>query len=539
MARVLLINPSYFGTYGNAKVGLINPVLPILGLATIAATTRKNGHKVEIFDLSGLQYNYEVILLKIKSFKPDVVGITATTPLMNQLRDISVLIKNLNSNIIVVAGGAHPSALPYETLMESMCDAVTVGESDYTFPEICNGIKLRNIKGIYYRDKNGNIFQNELRPLIHNLDELPMPAFDLYDVKSYNSVPKLLARRTPVTMVEFSRGCVFKCDFCASKITMAQGYRKKSPKRCAEEIKYIYNLGFKEFHLADDIFTSDQNWASEVCNEISNLNLDIIWTATNGIRVESANIELFNTMKRAGCYRVAFGFESGNDEVLKKFGKGGKASLKQGEEAVRLARKAGIDTVGFFMLGLSPDTESTMNDTIEFARNLSLDMLKFGITIAFPGTTMFNEGVKNKWIKSYNWDDYFIYTSKPLFFHPTLTNKQINTAVERGYKRAVLYNPRFWLQRFLHGIKTGEFFWDIYYFFKFIFLSATTSPKPAIYFSEEDWPKYDFNSNLPRPSFYQKVGAKNTHSIQVLESWLTNKDNKFQKKEEKHLEVIS
>ena len=143
-------------------------------------------------------------------------------------------------------------------------------------------------------------------------------------------------------------------------------------------------LGWREFMLADDIFTSDHSWAVRVCNAISESGADVAWSCTNGIRVESADEELFNAMRKAGCYRVSFGFESGNDEILKSFGKGGKATVEQGKVAVRKARAAGIDTNGFFLLGLSPDTEESMLDTIEFARALELDMLKFGITIAFP-----------------------------------------------------------------------------------------------------------------------------------------------------------
>lgn len=94
-------------------------------------------------------------------------------------------------------------------------------------------------------------------------------------------------------MAEFSRGCVFKCDFCASKITMALGYRKKSPERCAAEVKRMYELGFREFMLADDIFTSDQRWAVKVCEAIAATRVDMAWSCTNGIRVESADDELF------------------------------------------------------------------------------------------------------------------------------------------------------------------------------------------------------------------------------------------------------
>ena len=131
--KVLLVNPSYSPSYGGSKVGIVNPIAPTLGLATIAATAEQRGHKVEILDMSWRPYNFEEIRDRILQSKPDIVGITATTPLMNQLRDISVLAKDISEKIIVVAGGPHPSALPEETLRESMLDAVFIGEADFSF----------------------------------------------------------------------------------------------------------------------------------------------------------------------------------------------------------------------------------------------------------------------------------------------------------------------------------------------------------------------------------------------------------------------
>ncbi len=299
----------------------------------------------------------------MREVKPDIVGITATTPLMNQLRDISVLIKDLAADIgvdiLVAGGGPHPASLPIETLKESRCDVVFIGEADYSFAEVCDGLDFASIKGIYYW-QGDEVVSTGPRPPIENLDDLPMPAWELYDVGDYSKISRLIARRSPVTMAEFSRGCVFKCDFCASKMTMALGYRKKSPERCAREVKWMYELGFREFLLADDIFTSDNKWAIAVCEAISATGIDMAWSCTNGIRVESANDDLFRSLRRAGCYRVSFGFETGSDKVLKLFGKGGRATIEKGRDAVKMARAAGIDTGGYFMLGLSPDTEKTM-----------------------------------------------------------------------------------------------------------------------------------------------------------------------------------
>ena len=492
MARVLLINPSYQGSYGGSKASIINPIHPTLGLATIAGVAKKLGHTVKIFDMSFRAYNYSLVEDVIRSFKPDVVGITATTPLVNQMRDISVLVKDISQDILVIGGGPHVTAMPVEALAESLLDAVCVGEADYSFGEICDGRRLKEILGLYYRDGDTVVFSGE-RPLIEDLDQLPFPALDLYDKAIYQRhMSHLLVRNPPATMLEFSRGCVFKCDFCASKITMGFGYRKKSPERCAAEVKYIHSLGFREFMLADDIFTSDQRWASKVCDSISRTRVPISWSCTNGIRVESADDKLFSRMKKAGCYRVSFGFESGDDEVLKKFGKGGKASINAGIEAVQLARSAGIDTNGYFLLGLSPDTEKSMQKTISYARQLPLDMMKFGIAIAFPGTLIFDFYRKKNMIKSFNWDDYHIYTQDPPFSHTALSYPLILEYIDVAYQRAIIRNPPYILRRMARGIRTGEFFWDAFYFLKFLAMPSTNQATTVEYYAQDRWPQYEY-----------------------------------------------
>ena len=511
MGNVLLINPSYQPSYGGARGGIVNPIHPTLGLATIAASARERGHKVDILDLSWRPYDIDLVRATVLDKKPDVVGITATTPLMNQLRDMSVLVKDISRDILVVGGGAHPSALPEETLRETQLDVVFVAEADFSFPAICDGADPATVKGVWHRRDGKPCCSGAIAP-IADLDSLPMPAWDLYPLEDYKQISRLLCKRPPITMAEFSRGCVFQCDFCASKITMARGYRKKSPERCAEEVRLMHRLGFREFMLADDIFTSDKDWAMEVCEAIIRTGVDMAWTCSNGIRVESADDELFRLMRRAGCYRVSFGFESGNDKVLKQFGKSGKATIELGKTAVARARKAGIEVTGFFMLGLSPDTEETMRDTIAFARTLPVDMMKFGITIAFPGTSMFADYVRNGLIRSFDWDEYFIYTTKPLFAHKTLTYETIQDYVKLAHRRAIFQNPSFWARRIKRGIRTGEFFWDVYYALQYLSRPTVSQALATRYYAPERWPRYDFFKAKPTIAAHQVVRHEKPHA---------------------------
>ncbi|MBT5026833.1 MAG: radical SAM protein [Nitrospinaceae bacterium] len=504
MAKILLINPSYQAAYGNSKASIVNPFFPTLGLATIAAVAKQAGHQIEILDLCWRSYDYNLIKAKIIEMQPDIVGITATTPGMNQLRDISCIVKNISSKILVVGGGAHPSALPKESLLESKMDVVCVGEADYSFTEICNGKKFSTIKGLCYRSEE-EVLYTDPRPPIENLNDLPMPAWEIYDPADYKKISKLIAKHPPVATVEFSRGCVFTCDFCASKVTMALGYRKKSPERCADEVKFLSSLGFKEFWLADDIFTSDQKWAGEVSEAISNTDVDMHWTCNNGIRVESADDSLFKKMKKAGCYQVSFGFESGNDEVLKGFGKGGKATIEQGRTAVKKARSAGLQTNAYFMLGLSCDDESTMLDTVEYARTLPVDLLKFGLAIAFPGTEMFDNYARKNLVKSFNWDKYVVYSDEHLFVHEKLDYDYIQRFMKYAYKRAVTLNLKFTTRRFYNALKNGDFLSDLYHGFLFVVMPSVSTKNTSIYAAQEQWPNHDFMKKAPSESKYQSV----------------------------------
>jgi len=284
---------------------------------------------------------------------------------------------------------------------------------------------------------------------------------------------------------------------------MALGYRKKSPERCAEEVKYLSSLGFREFWLADDIFTSDQKWAGEVSDAISRTKVNMHWTCNNGIRVESADEDLFNKMSKAGCYRVSFGFESGNDEVLKGFGKGGKATVEQGRIAVKKARAAGLQTNAYLMLGLSCDDENTMLDTIEFARTLPVDLLKFGLAIAFPGTEMFDNYVKKGLVKSYDWDKYVVYSDEQLFVHENLSYDTLQYYMKYAYKRAVTLNPGFTIRRFLNALKNGNFLSDVYHGFLFVVMPSVSTKNTSVYATQGQWPQYDFLKNSPQKSTYQ------------------------------------
>lgn len=502
MGHALLINPSSYRTYGTAEGGIAFPVYPVLGLASIAGAVRDRGHTVEILDLSYRRYDPELIRAAIRRNRPDVVGITATTPLMNQLRDISFVVDEIDPSILTIGGGAHPSALPETTLRESALDAVARGETDFVVADLLDGTDLGDIAGLHWRG-DGGIVANGPAGLLDDLDRLPLPAFEQYPMEAAWTSSKLLARHLPVTSIEFSRGCIYSCDFCASKNTLGRGYRKKSPERCSEELARLAALGFREAVLHDDIFTTDGDWAAAVCEEIIRRRIDIAWTASNGIRVDAVDRELFAVMKRAGCYRVYFGFETGNADVLRAFGKGGRATLERGEEAVRMARDEDLDPSGFFLVGLMADTEESMQDTIDYARRLPLDNLKCGICIPYPGTPMFTELHAQGRIKTMDWDEYTVYNrAVDIFDHPTLDWPTITDAFDRFYRDVYVRNPRYAVRRLRSLVRSGELLPYLWYTVKFLRLirGKRRAVEPERYAHADRWRELDTDLDAPLES---------------------------------------
>lgn len=190
--RVLLINPPQHKFYANTEIkgGVIYS--PSLTLAALAAPLVNTGHEVKILDLN---FNPQELKYAVKEFSPDFVGITFTTPLFGEAKKIARLIKSINDKIIVIGGGAHVTALPKETLEDSDLDIGVIGEGDFILPRLINGEHLEDIRGIGYKVNGGSMI-NPRAPYIKHLDNLPFPAYGLFNLKKYETTP-LLTRRNP------------------------------------------------------------------------------------------------------------------------------------------------------------------------------------------------------------------------------------------------------------------------------------------------------------------------------------------------------
>ena len=291
---------------------------------------------------------------------------------------------------------------------------------------------------------------------------MPYPAWHLFDISKYKN-SRLSSRKNPVGLIETSRGCAAQCNFC-NKLTFGSRLRTKNPKRVVDEMEYMLRCGFKEIHIADDSFTQDIVRAKEVCREILRRGLKFPWALINGIRVNMVDSEFLSLARKAGCWLVGFGIETGDQEVLNRINK--KITIEQIENAVRLTKKAGLDTFGFFIFALAGETEESMKRTIALAKRLPLDIAKVDICVPYPGTPYYQELEAEGRIKSYDWSKYICHqTESPLFDHPNLAWAKIEYYYKKLFREFYL-RPSYFLRRFAKSLKRNDLFYDIQYFMK-------------------------------------------------------------------------
>lgn len=428
--KVLLINPNYRKVYRYVAEEATMIEAP-LGLAYIASVLRKNNFDVRILDAAALNLSDMQIKRAVDKCNPGIVGITAATNTITLAYDIANSIKT-NKRLIVV-GGPHTSILPEQTLKEcKSIDIAVRGEGEYAMLEIAQKKPLKKIRGISYR-KGNRIIKNKDRDFIKNLDELPFPARDLLPLDKYYSVG---IRRYPFATMITSRGCPYNCNFCVNYTVLGKGFRARSVENVMQEIDYLVKKHHvREIDINDDNFSVDMTRAERICDELIKRKHDLIWKMGNGIRADRLNENLVRKMKKAGCYLIAFGIESGNPKILKDINKG--ESLEQITTAIKWCKKYRILTEGFFIIGNLGDNEKTMQDTINFAKKLDLDIAQFQVFIPLPGSSY--EGIirKEGRIFAKSWKEYNAF-GRPIFEHKDLSPELMERMQKKAWKEYYL-----------------------------------------------------------------------------------------------------
>jgi len=451
MSDILLINPKF----ENANSFWIP-----LGLAYIASYLEKNSFDVKVIDANVLQIDDEKVADLIEK-KPDIVGISAMTSVIYSAWEIAKSIKQKFPETLIVLGGPHPTILPEESLKNGFIDIVVVGEGEETMNEIAASfrdktLKLNEIKGIAYKTNSGKIEFTEARPLIENLDKLPFPARHLFPaLKKY--VPEA-CKKMPMATVLTSRGCPYRCTFCYAGI-FGKKFRSRSPENIVAEIEHLKkDFGIKEFHICDDNFFLDGKRVLRFCELLKERKINLPWACVGGLRVNlvEKSPELLELMAKTGCYRTAIGIESGNQQILNNIQKD--ITLEQVRKAVKILNKAKILVCGLFMIGNYGENEKTVDDTIKFAKSLSIDYAEFMTATPYPGTKLYDQVLEKGHLLIKDWGEFNLWTGA-VFEWDNLTKKQIDRLYRKAYLK-YYFNPEFFLKS-IANFKPNS--WKIYY----------------------------------------------------------------------------
>lgn len=397
--EVLLINPFL-------TVAVDDPadISPPLGLAYLAAYIEKRGVKVALLDVAaeGIEQKKKInqkvryglsnqaIIKRIKNYSPQIVGIGCQSTLHAvEAQETACLVKKANPEILVVMGGAHPSVMFAELLQDKNIDLVIKGEGELTFWEIVRRFKQKkSLKKILGTNNNPP------RPRIKNLDVLPFPARHLLDMEVYFHQARQKTNynfgRRVMTMVT-SRGCPGECVYCSVRTIWGRVWRGRSAKNVVDEMaELIMVYGADEIHFLDDSIGVNQKRLTAICREIIRRKLKIKWTTPNGIAIWLLNKKLLKLMKQAGCYRLTFGLESGNPDILHDY-IGKHYDFDQARELISFAAQIGLWTIGTFIIGFPNETRAQIEETINFAMAADLDFAVFYLANPFPGTAMYND----------------------------------------------------------------------------------------------------------------------------------------------------
>lgn len=493
--KVLFITqPCMFRGYTGTRINAATQVYPIQAFLWLSGWLKRLGLKTIVFDMgvrdAQMAICWKELVRYLLAEKPKYIGMTVTTPLYYESKLIGMVAKQvLGPDVVIVHGGVHASALFQESLTDSMCDVVVIGEGEITFGEVCQGKPLKEIQGIAYREDgdrqmlldadqiigrlekgeeayfiqkdavasmNPVVKQTAPRPFmsVSDLDNVPFQDLDLYDIRRYRN-PKIIAKSHPLIQFETSRGCPFRCNFCSAE----NEYRPMSPDRVIEELKYYHRYGIKEVRFNDDQFLVDVNRGMVIAEKILEAGLRFDINFGNGVRADRCTKEFLKLFKRAGLYQLGAGFESGDEAALASINK--KLAIDKSVAVMRLIREMGVEVVGFFMIGTPGDTIASMQRTIDFAKQLMPDFAKVTICIPFPDTALYAEYEKKGLIKKpQRWDHYNIHKAAGVYTHPNpeLTADVLYEWYLKFYSE-YYKNPRYIARQLVKSISNGSILW--------------------------------------------------------------------------------
>lgn len=382
MTSVLLIYPFFRRRLDRSRFRF-----PPLGIAYVAASLGEAGHSVQVLDCTFLSRREAVS--QALAARADVVGIYCMATMQE---DCLGFARALRSRCrLLVAGGPLPTCEPEAFLQDF--DAVVRGEGEQTVLEILAaheaGADVSSVPGVVCRRKKDAPASSAAacappRPFASDLDRIPFPARESLPNRQYIEFGRK-SYGYAITTVLSTRGCPFRCEFC-SNVVFGDSYRERSPRNVVDEIEAVLALGYDRISFADDVFTLNRRRVLEICEEIGRRGLRFPWECLG--RVDTFDLETARAMKAAGCFRVFFGIESGNDRILRLMDK--RITTAQAAGAVLAAHQAGLEVGAFFIVCYPGETDDTVLETLRFATSLPLDYLGLTMPYPLPGTALFD-----------------------------------------------------------------------------------------------------------------------------------------------------
>jgi radical SAM superfamily enzyme YgiQ (UPF0313 family) len=403
--KVLLINPPRF----NELIGK-NPAIvekhrgfnPPLGILSLAGYLEKHtSHDVDVIDCQPPGWTYDELRDQLAQRTFEVVGITAMTFTLIDVIATCKVIRQVKPSAKIVLGGPHVHLYPDETIRMPEVDFLIQGEGEIAFQKFLANYQdpstYSSIPGLVYHDADGRVQNNGISPITTDLDLLGWPARHKLDSNMYQS---LLGRANKITTMFTSRGCPFKCTFCDRPFSPTiSGFRFRSAKHVADEIEEIIELGVEEAFIYDDTFSVSRKRVYELCDEIKQRKLKFTWDVR--AHVNTVTADLLRAMADAGCDRIHYGVEVGNDRMMKTIRKN--TTVEKVKQAFAWTKQAEMETLAYFIVGQQTEVASDIDDSIRLAKELDPNYCHFTVFCPYPGTQIYMEGLEKGIIKEDVW----------------------------------------------------------------------------------------------------------------------------------------
>lgn len=382
-------------------------IFPV-GLAYVLSSVKRAGFDFDMLDIDGYRYSDEEISLRLCEVKWDIVLLGCIVTGYRLVKEITHEIRQSNPNALIIAGNSVASSIPEMLLKNTEVDVAVIGEGDFTIVELLTKWieqgDLSNVKGIYYK-KGDRIYTTGTREVIPDIDSIPSPIYDLFDIKEYlkghqyavnDPLPmeRNLVRAFPINS---SRGCISKCTFCYHCFVDSK-YRYRSAKTIVEEIKTLknkYSINYAILH--DDLTFFSKKQIKEFVDFVLSEKLNIYWYGTSRVNLfqEEKDIILLKRMKDSGCVGLGYSLESGDEDILKAMKKN--LSVEQFKRQTRLLQRVGIPVATSIVLGYPEETIETIGKTFQICLDLGI-FPSSGFLLPQPGTPIYDWALKNDFI---------------------------------------------------------------------------------------------------------------------------------------------